>query len=78
MAARHAAGAQMRATGFITKSATFNFCLYGCEKWSLASREKLIPLIMKTGDSMPHSQGLSNNPYPEPNQPNSSYWYIFL
>ena len=26
---------------------------------------------------MPHSQGLSNNPYPEPNQPNSSYWYLF-
>jgi hypothetical protein len=23
---------------------------------------------------MPHSQGLSNNPYPEPNQPNSSYY----
>ena len=26
---------------------------------------------MKPGDSMLHSQGLSNNPYPEPNQPNS-------
>ena len=25
---------------------------------------------MKPGDSMPHSQGLSNNSYPEPNQPN--------
>ena len=25
------------------------------------------------GGSMPHSQGLSNNLYPEPNQPNSSY-----
>ena len=24
------------------------------------------------GGSMPHSQGLSNNPYPEVNQPNSS------
>ena len=24
---------------------------------------------------MPHSQELSNNPYPEPNQYNSSYWY---
>ena len=23
---------------------------------------------MKPGGSMPHSQGLSNNPYPEPNQ----------
>ena len=25
---------------------------------------------MEPGGSMPHSQGLSNNPYPEPNQPN--------
>ena len=25
---------------------------------------------METGDSMSHSQGLSNNPYPELNQPN--------
>ena len=25
---------------------------------------------MEPGDSMPHSQGLSNNPYREPNQPN--------
>ena len=24
---------------------------------------------------MPHSQGLSNNPYPEPNQSNSSYFF---
>ena len=24
---------------------------------------------MKPGGSMPHSQGLSNNPYPEPKQP---------
>ena len=33
---------------------------------------------MEIGGSMPHSQGLSNNPYPEPNQSNSSYWYLFL
>ena len=26
---------------------------------------------MEPGDSMPHSQGLSKNPYPEPNQLNS-------
>ena len=25
------------------------------------------------GGSVPHSQGLSNNPYPDSNQPNSSY-----
>ena len=28
--------------------------------------------------SMSHTQELSNNPCPEPNQPNSSYWYIFF
>jgi hypothetical protein len=28
---------------------------------------------MEPGVSMPHSQGLFNNPYPESNQPNSSY-----
>ena len=27
--------------------------------------------LMKPGSSIPHSQGLSNNSYPEPNQPNS-------
>ena len=26
---------------------------------------------MEPGGSIPHSQGLSNNPYTEPNQPNS-------
>ena len=26
---------------------------------------------MEPGGSMPHSQGLSNKPYPEPNQPKS-------
>ena len=31
------------------------------------------PWLMESGDSMPHSQGPSNNPYPVPNQPNSSY-----
>ena len=25
---------------------------------------------------MPHSQGLSENPYPEPNQPNSPHRYV--
>jgi hypothetical protein len=27
--------------------------------------------------SMPHSRGLSSNPYPESNQLISSYWYLF-
>ena len=27
-------------------------------------------------DSMPHSQGFSYNPRPEPNQPSSLYWHI--
>ena len=30
---------------------------------------------MEPGVSVPHSQGLSNNPFPEPKQPNSSWWY---
>ena len=32
----------------------------------------LTPWLMEPGDSMPHSQGLPNNSYPEPNQPNSN------
>ena len=32
---------------------------------------------MEPGGSIPHSQGLSNNPYPESNQPNSLYRYLF-
>ena len=35
--------------------------------------EMITPLLMKPGGSVPHLKGLSNNPYPEPNQPNSSY-----
>ena len=30
----------------------------------------LTPWLMEPGGSKPHSQGLSNNSYPEPNQPN--------
>ena len=34
---------------------------------------------MEAGGSMPHSQGLSNNPYPEPNHPNYSHlWSILI
>ena len=29
---------------------------------------------MEPVGSMPHSQGLSNNSYPEPNQPDSPHW----
>ena len=28
--------------------------------------------------SIPHSQGCSNNPYPDPNQPNSSHCTYFF
>ena len=38
----------------------------------------LTPWFVEPGGSIPYSQGLSNNPYPEPNQPNSSYCYLFL
>ena len=30
-------------------------------------------MVYETQGSMPHSQGISNNPYPWLNQPNSSY-----
>ena len=33
----------------------------------------LTPWLMEPGGSMPHLQGLSNNSYPEPNQPNSPH-----
>jgi hypothetical protein len=33
----------------------------------------LTPWFMKSRGSIIYSQGLSNNSYPEPNQPNSSY-----
>ena len=35
-------------------------------KWNLTNS-----MLMELGGPMPHSQGLSNNPYPESNQPNS-------
>ena len=38
----------------------------------------LTPWLMEPGGSMPHSQGLSNNPNPEPNQPNYPHWYLSL
>ena len=31
---------------------------------------------MEPGGSMPYSQRLSSIPYPEPNEPKSSYWYL--
>ena len=33
---------------------------------------------MEPGGSIPHSQGLSNNSYPEPNQPNFPHWYLLF
>ena len=38
----------------------------------------LTPGLMEPGGSILHSQGLSNNSYPEPNQPNSPHWYLSL
>ena len=38
----------------------------------------LTPWLKKPVGSMPHSQGLFNNPYPEPNQPNSPHWHLSL
>ena len=33
---------------------------------------------MEPGGSTPHSQGLSNNPYPEPNKPNFFFPMVIL
>ena len=38
----------------------------------------LTPWLMEPEGSMPYSQVLSNNPYPEPNQPNYLHWYLSL
>ena len=38
-------------------------------------RNQLTPWLMGPGGLMPHSQGLSNNLYPEPYQSNSSYFF---
>ena len=38
----------------------------------------LTPWLMEPVGSMPQSQGLSNNPYPELNQPNYPHWYLSL
>ena len=53
---------------------------------TLIQYKQLTPWLMEPGGSMPHSQGLSNNSYPEPNQPdkynkkikNSIKSYFFL
>ena len=41
-----------------------------------SSANWLTPWLMEPGGSMPHSQGLSNNPCPETNQPNYPHWYL--
>ena len=37
----------------------------------------LTPWLMEPRGSEPHSQGLSNNPYSDPNQSKSSYRHLF-
>ena len=44
----------------------------------ITTTTKLTSWLMKPGGLMPHSQGLSNNPYPEPNQPNYPHSNIIL
>ena len=44
--------------------------------YQLRGDSSVIPEIlwfMEPGNSVPHSQGLSNSPYPDPNQPNYTY-----
>ena len=40
---------------------------------TLNVEHSLTPWLMEPGGSMPHSQGLSNNSYTQPNQPNSPH-----
>ena len=51
----------------------FNIKTFPLIKTAQSRIIKLTPWLMEPGGSMPHSQGHSNNPYPKPNQPNSSY-----
>jgi hypothetical protein len=39
-----------------------------CRIWDKWNNNYLPPWLMVPGCSMPHSQGLADNPYPEPNQ----------
>ena len=48
------------------------------DKKHVYSASILTPWLMEPGGSMPHSRGLSNNSYPEPNRPNFPHWYLFL
>ena len=40
--------------------------------------DPITPWLLEPRSSMQHSQRHSNNRYPEPNQPNSSYWNKFF
>ena len=42
------------------------------------AKDALTQWLVEPGGSMPHSQGLSYNPYPEQNKPNSSLVLILL
>ena len=44
-----------------------------CQSGLQQSKDITNSMAYGTWSSIPHSQGLSNKPYPEPNQPNSSY-----
>ena len=64
---------------FICSSLT-NCSTFNIEFTPLHSRDvlTLIPWLMEPGGSMPHSQGLSDNPYPELNQPNYTLRSILI
>jgi len=54
---------------------TREFCIESLGSISLGvsmdiSTNLLTPWLVELAGSMPHSQGLSNNSYPEPNEPN--------
>ena len=46
--------------------------------YTLFEFKVLTAQLMEPRGSIPNSQGLSNNPYPEPNQSNFSHELLFL
>ena len=53
-------------------------CIKICVATPIPLINYLTPWLIEPADSILHSQGLSNSPYPKSNQPNYSYWHLFL
>ena len=68
---------RMRTRGaFLSKRLLSLAKLYRGQNLNLGGKH-LTPWLVEPGDSMLHSQGLPNNPYPEPRQFTFLYWHHF-